>query len=74
MSTPRTDGIERACILWSNPGEVVFTPFMGVGSEAYGAVINGRRAIGVELKESYYRQAVQNMEASATHREQDTLL
>lgn len=68
------DVIERACILWSNPGEVVFTPFMGVGSEAYGAVINGRRAIGVELKESYYRQAVQNMEASATHREQDTLL
>ncbi len=68
------DVIERACILWSNPGEVVFTPFMGVGSEAYGAVINGRRAIGVELKESYYRQAVQNMESSATHREQDTLL
>lgn len=68
------DVIERACVLWSNPGEVVFTPFMGVGSEAYGAVINGRRAIGVELKESYYRQAVQNMEASATHREQDTLL
>lgn len=68
------DVIERACILWSNPGETVFTPFMGVGSEVYGAVINGRRGIGVELKESYYRQAVQNMEASATHREQDTLL
>lgn len=56
------DVIERACILWSNPGEVVFTPFMGVGSETYGAVTNGRKAIGVELKESYYRQAVRNME------------
>lgn len=55
------DVIERACVLWTNPGEVVFTPFMGVGSEVYGAVINGRKAIGVELKESYYRQAVRNM-------------
>jgi hypothetical protein len=55
------DVIERACVLWSNPGEVVLTPFMGVGSEVYGAVINGRRGIGVELKPSYYRQAVKNM-------------
>jgi DNA modification methylase len=55
------DVIERAVILWSNPGEVVFTPFMGVGSEAYGAVLNGRRAIGAELKTSYYQQAVKNL-------------
>lgn len=55
------DVIERACILWSNPGEVVLTPFMGVGSEAYGAVLNGRRALGIELKPSYYRQAVKNL-------------
>jgi DNA modification methylase len=55
------DVIERACVLWSNPGEVVLTPFMGVGSECYGAVLNGRKAIGIELKESYYRQAVRNM-------------
>jgi len=55
------DVIERACVLWSNPGEVVLTPFMGVGSECYGAVLNGRKAIGVELKESYYRQAIRNM-------------
>ena len=55
------DVIERACVLWSNPGEVVLTPFMGVGSECYGAVLNGRKAIGVELKPSYYRQAVRNM-------------
>ncbi len=54
------DVIERACVLWSNPGEVVLTPFMGVGSEVYGAVLNGRKAIGAELKPSYYRQAVKN--------------
>jgi hypothetical protein len=57
------DVIERACTLWSNPGEIVFTPFLGVGSEAYGAVLNGRKAIGIELKESYYRQAVKNLQA-----------
>lgn len=55
------DVIERACVLWSNPGENVLSPFMGVGSEVYGAVINGRRGVGVELKESYYRQAVRNL-------------
>lgn len=54
------DVIERAVVLWSNPGDVVFTPFMGVGSEVYGALINGRKALGVELKQSYFRQAVQN--------------
>ena len=43
-------------------GEVVFTPFMGVGSEPYAAVSLGRRAIGVELKESYYRQSAKNLE------------
>jgi DNA modification methylase len=55
------DVIERACVLWSNPGETVLTPFMGVGSEVYGAVKLGRRAIGIELKSSYYRQAVRNL-------------
>lgn len=58
------DVIERAVVLWSNPGEVVLTPFMGVGSEVYGAVINGRKGVGVELKPSYYRQAVKNLEAA----------
>lgn len=56
------DVIERACVLWSNPGEVVLTPFMGVGSECYGALLNNRRAIGIELKTSYYQQAVKNLE------------
>ena len=55
------DVIERALVLWTNPGETVFTPFMGVGSEVYSAIVNGRRAIGVELKPSYYRQAVKNL-------------
>lgn len=55
------DVIDRAIVLWSNPGEVVFTPFMGVGSEVYGAVRNGRRGAGAELKPSYYRQAVKNL-------------
>ena len=55
------DVIDRAVIMRSNPGENVFTPFLGVGSEAYSAVKNGRRGIGVELKTSYYRQALENM-------------
>lgn len=59
------DVIDRAIVLWSNPGENVFTPFMGVGSEVYGAVMAGRKGIGVELKPSYYRQAVKNLESAA---------
>ena len=55
------DVIERCVVLWSNPEDVVFTPFMGVGSEVYGAVQNGRKGMGVELKESYYNQAVKNL-------------
>ena len=58
------DVIERVMVLWSNPGEKVLTPFMGVGSEVYGAVCAGRRGIGIELKPSYYRQAVRNVEAA----------
>lgn len=55
------DVIYRAVELWSNPGETVLTPFMGVGSEVYGAVALGRKGIGIELKESYFRQAVRNL-------------
>jgi DNA modification methylase len=57
------DVIERCVTMWSNPGENVLTPFMGVGSEVYGAVLNGRRGIGIELKPSYYRQAIKNLES-----------
>lgn len=55
------DVIDRCVNLWSNPGDTVLTPFMGVGSEAYGAVLNGRRAVGVELKASYFKQALRNV-------------
>lgn len=64
------DVIDRVLVLWSNPGETVLTPFMGVGSEVYGAVAAGRRGIGMELKPSYYRQAVQNVEAAANGRKE----
>lgn len=55
------DVISRAVELWSNPAEKVLTPFMGVGSEVYAAVRAARMGIGVELKPSYYRQAVKNL-------------
>lgn len=55
------DVIERSVTLWSNPGEIVFTPFMGVGSEVYGAVVLGRKGIGIELKKTYYSQAIRNL-------------
>lgn len=64
------DVIERAVVLWSNPGEVVLTPFMGVGSEVYGAVKMGRKGVGVELKESYYRQAVKNVSDALSNRKE----
>lgn len=59
------DVIDRAVTLWSNPGETILSPFAGVGSEVYGAVELGRRAIGIELKESYYRQMVKNLKTLA---------
>lgn len=59
------DVIDRCVVLFSNPGEVVFTPFMGVGSEVYSAIMLGRKGVGAELKPSYYRNAVKNCEAAA---------
>ena len=55
------DVIDRCLQLWSNPGETVLTPFMGVGSEVYGAVSAGRRGVGFELKRSYFKQALANL-------------
>jgi len=55
------DVIDRALVLWSNQGDTVLTPFMGVGSEVYSAVRLGRRGIGIELKPTYFRQACQNL-------------
>tara|TARA_Y100000310_G_C20658008_1_gene803052 strand:- start:37 stop:975 length:939 start_codon:yes stop_codon:yes gene_type:complete len=56
------DVIDRCLTLWSNPGDVVFTPFMGVGSEVYGAIKKGRKGMGAELKQSYYNQAIKNLD------------
>ncbi len=60
--------IDRCVELFSNPGETVFTPFMGVGSEVYSPVLLGRRGVGAELKPSYYRQAVKNVQMAAAGR------
>lgn len=57
--------IERAVRLWSNPGELVLSPFAGIGSEGYVAVQHGRRFVGCELKPSYWRTAVANLTAAA---------
>ena len=59
------DVIDRCLALWSNPGETVLTPFMGVGSEVYAAVCAGRLGVGIELKQSYYRQALRNVQDAA---------
>ncbi len=64
ISPLQLDVIERCIHLWSNPGDIVFTPFMGIGSEVYGAVEMGRKGLGIELKASYFRQAVKNLEAA----------
>nr|MDD5304318.1 DNA methyltransferase [Elusimicrobiota bacterium] len=68
------DVIDRCLVLWSNPGETVLTPFMGVGSEVYGAVCAGRRGIGIELKPSYYRQAVKNVRLALAPRDEQAAL
>lgn len=62
------DVIERVVTLWSNPGETVFTPFMGIGSEVYVPVEMGRRGVGVELKPSYFRQAIKNVECAGVRK------
>ena len=55
------DVIDRLVELYSNPGELVLTPFAGVMSEVYSAVRNGRKAIGIELKDTYFKQGIKNM-------------
>lgn len=55
------DVIDRIVTIYSNKGETILTPFMGVGSEVYSPVSLGRKAIGIELKESYYKQAIMNL-------------
>lgn len=59
----------RACKLWSNPGDTVLSPFMGIGSEGFAALREGRRFIGVELKESYWKQAVRNLHGATAQKD-----
>ena len=59
------DIVQRCVTLWSNPGDTVLSPFMGIGSEGYGALELGRKFIGVELKGSYFKQATQNLRSVA---------
>ena len=65
--------IRRALKLWSNPGDLVLSPFAGIGSEGHVALEEGRRFIGFELKESYYRQACANLAAAASGGSQPSL-
>lgn len=58
------DVIERALVMWSNAGDVVLSPFMGIGSEGDCSLRMKRKFVGVELKESYWRQAVKNLKAA----------
>lgn len=61
MCPLQLDVIERVVKLWTNPGEVVMSPFGGIGSEGVGALTYGRKFVGVELKESYWRKGVENL-------------
>ena len=65
--------IRRAMKLWTNPGDTVLSPFAGIGSEGYVAIQEGRKFIGVELKGSYYGQAVKNLESVANLKQEAML-
>ena len=64
------DVIERCLTLWSNPGDIVLSPFAGIGSEIYQAIKMGRVGIGIELKKSYFDIMIQNCE-KALHETSD---
>lgn len=68
------DVIERCIQLWSNPGDVVLSPFMGIGSEGYVAVKTGRKFVGVELKPSYFKVAVDNLRSAEAEKQSEMLL
>lgn len=68
------DVINRAVLLWTNPGDLVMSPFLGIGSELYVALQMGRRGVGSELKPSYFKQAVGNIQTAERERDTPTLL
>jgi len=65
--------IERCIKLWSNPGDIVFSPFMGIGSEGYVAIRLNRRFVGIELKKSYFDHACRNIMAAEIDKRQLTM-
>lgn len=65
--------IDRAVALWSNPGDLVLSPFAGIGSEGYQALLRGRRFVGIELKQSYFEVALDNVREAAAKRDGMTL-
>ena len=65
--------IRRCLDLWTNPGDIVFSPFTGIGSAGYVAIEMGRKFVGAELKPSYYRQAVENLRFAERKRLDGTL-
>ena len=67
------DTIERAINLWSNEGDTVLTPFLGIGSEVYSAIKLNRYGIGFELKESYFNEAIKNCRGCEVESHQPTL-
>ena len=71
MCPLQLDVIERCIHLWTNPGDLIFSPFTGIGSEGYCAVKMGRRFIGSELKPQYWELAVENIKEVAQHNQDD---
>lgn len=67
------DVIARAVKLWSNPGDIVFTPFAGVGSEVYGSLLENRRGCGIELKQEYWELACRHANLAVMQKRQGTL-
>jgi DNA modification methylase len=65
--------IERGLELWTNPNDIVLSPFAGIGSEGFVSIKTNRRFVGIELKQSYYDQAVKNLERAVSEKEQPTL-
>ena len=64
VTPTQLDVLDRLVDLYSNPNEIVFSPFMGVGSDVFSPISMGRKAIGVELKDSYFKQAKLNVKTA----------
>jgi DNA modification methylase len=71
MCPLQLDVIERCIHLWTNKGDLIFSPFTGIGSEGYVALSMGRRFVGAELKKSYFDQAAKNLAGVMSNQAQD---